>query len=88
MKGQPRGLIWVGYSAFGEPMFGSDWALVPIQLDIAAVPDGPLADVPQANESRPVVAVFRWVSGRWSTDGRTVFNLGIAAVAERIERGA
>lgn len=85
-SGRPKGLTWTGYELLGEPLFGDGWAVLPVLVRFEPVAGGPLADVPQANEPRPVVAVFGYARRRWSTSGRTVFNLSAEQVAERMSR--
>ncbi len=85
--GKPRGLMWLGFEVAGEPLFVRDGvrvlALVPAVVRFEPVPDGELADVPQAREPRTVIAVFEFRRGAWETDGRTVFNLSPQQLVER-----
>jgi hypothetical protein len=85
-SGKPKGLTWQGYEPLGEPLFGGGWAVLPLLVQFAPTPDGGLEDVPQAKEPRAVVAVFAYARRRWSTSGRTVFNLSPAQVAEQLAR--
>ena len=85
--GKPRGLTWLGYEPAGDPLVVRDGdrllSLLPAVVRFEPVPDGELADVPQAREPRTVVAVFEFRDGRWETDGRTVFNLTPAEFVAR-----
>jgi hypothetical protein len=84
--GKPKGLTWVGYEVLGEPLFGPGWAVLPVQVQFEPTPDGGLADVPQAREPRPVVALFAYTRRRWGTGGRAVFNLTASQVASQLTR--
>ena len=83
-SGKPKGLTWVGYEVLGEPLFGPGWAVLPVLVPFEPSPDGGLADVPQAREPRPVVAMFAYTRRRWITDGRAVFNLSADQVAKKL----
>ncbi|MEO2088144.1 MAG: hypothetical protein ABGY75_01430 [Gemmataceae bacterium] len=85
VSGRPKWLNWVEYEASGEPLFVRKFAFAPVVVRFEPLPDGPLDDVPQAREPRAVVAVFRWQRGRWTTDGRAVFNLTPQQVAEQLK---
>jgi hypothetical protein len=80
-SGKPKGLVWVGFEPLGDPLFGPGWAVAGVMVQFEPTPDGPLADVPQAKEPRPVVAVFSWRRGKWNA-GRCVFNLTAEQVAK------
>lgn len=84
--GKPNGLRWVSAEPLGEPIFGTNWAVLPVQVQFEPTADGPLADVPHAREPRPVVAVFAYARRRWGTSGRVVFNLSAAQVASQLGR--
>ncbi len=84
--GKPRGLTWVRFEPLGEPLFGPGWAVLPVLVQFDPTPDGGLADVPQAREPRPVVAVFAWSRRKWTTGGRAVFNLSAEQVAKAMSR--
>ena len=85
--GKPRGLTWLGYEVAGDPLVVRDGkrvlALMPAVVRFEPVPDGELADVPQAREPRTVIAVFEFRRGEWATDGRTVFNLTPRQLVDR-----
>ncbi len=85
--GKPKGLRWVLYEPLGEPLFGPGWAVLPVTVGFEPTPDGGLADVPQARDPRPVVAVFAYTRRRWATGGRAVFNLSAEQVARRLAAG-
>lgn len=82
--GKPRGLTWVGFEPLGQPLFGPGWAVMGVMVQFEPTSDGGLADVPQASEPRPVVAVFGYTRRRWSTGGRAVFNLSAEQVAKQL----
>ena len=87
VAGKPRGLTWLGCEIAGDPLLVRDGkrllALVPTVVRFEPVPDGELADVPQAKEPRTVIAVFEFRRGAWATDGRTVFNLTPRQLVDR-----
>lgn len=85
VSGRPKWLTWAGYESFGEPLFVREFGLVPVVVRFEPVPGAPLDDVPQAREPRAVVAVFRWRRGRWTTEGRAVFNLTPQQVADQLK---
>lgn len=81
--GKPKGLTWVGCEPAGEPVVRGGFAVVPVTVQFDPVPGSELADVPQAREPRPVVAVFAYRRG-WTTAGRAVFNLTAGQVIARL----
>ena len=87
-SGKPKGLTWVRCEVLGEPLFGPDWAVLPVLVQFEPTPDGGLEDVPQAKEPRPVVAMFSYARRRWLTTGRAVFNLSAEQVAKQMSRQA
>jgi hypothetical protein len=88
-SGRPRGLIWVEVTLSGEPVFVRERgtrhlvALLPATVRFEPEAGSDLEDVPQARESRPVVALFTFDGRAWQTVGRAVFNLSPAQVIER-----
>jgi hypothetical protein len=88
-SGRPRGLLWVEVEASGEPVFVRERgtrqlvALVPAVVRFEPEEGSDLEDVPQARESRPVVALFTFDGRAWQTVGRAVFNLSPSQVIER-----
>lgn len=88
-SGKPRGLTWAAVDPAGDPTFVRDAdtdrlvALVPVVVRFEVVPGSALEDVPQATEPRPVVALFAFDGGRWATDGKAVFNLGVDEVVTK-----
>ena len=89
VSGSPRGLTWLDFTEVG----GLVWVyaatekvplvLVPMILQFEPVVGGPLEDVPEAREPRPVVAVFRWNRKGWIADDRAYFNLSPLQMIER-----
>ncbi len=85
----PRGLAWLTYTEAGEVVWANTasevvpLALVPVVVEFEPVIGGPLEDVPQAREPRPVVAVFRWNGRAWIADGRAYFNLSPRQMIDR-----
>ena len=78
--GKPRGLTWVGCEITGAAVLARDRqtrgivAFVPVVIRFEPVAGGDMEDVPAAREPRPATAVFAFVRGHWTTDGRVVFN--------------
>ena len=87
--GNPRELIWVSYVEGGEIAWakvsaeGRLLALVPVVVQFEPVLGGLLEDVLQSRDPRAVVAVFRWVCGKWMPDARAIFNLAPHQLIER-----
>jgi hypothetical protein len=88
-SGRPRGLLWVEVEPNGEPVVvrvrGTRQlvALAPAVVRFEPEAGSDLEHVPQARESRPVVALFTFDGRAWQTVGRAVFNLSPAQVIER-----
>jgi hypothetical protein len=78
--GKPRGLLWVGCEITGDAVLARDLqtrgivAFVPVVVRFEPVEGGDMEGVPAAREPRPATAVFAFVRGHWTTDGRVVFN--------------
>jgi len=94
-SGLPRGLKWLSAEPLGEPVFVTDRttkeivALVPLLVQFEPIPGSDMEDVPQAREPRPITAVMTFDGKKWTTAGRTIFNLSPTQVAaqERFSRG-
>jgi len=79
--GKPRGLRWKQCELHPGQLFACDRvsreliALVGTTVSFEAIPGGDMEDVEAVSNLRSATAVFfhRW--GRWTTDGRVVFNL-------------
>jgi hypothetical protein len=80
-SGRPRGLRWVQCVFPGEAVFAQDpatgqlQALTPMEVSFEAIAGGDMEDVEAVSNIRAATAVFRHDGERWTTDGRTVFNL-------------
>jgi hypothetical protein len=78
--GKPRGLTWVGCEITGDAVLARDRqtrgivAFVPVVVRFEPVAGSDMEEAPAAREPRPATAVFAFVKGHWSTDGRVVFN--------------
>jgi hypothetical protein len=79
--GKPRGLRWTGCRLDGTPTFAVDrtigelFALVGATVSFEAIEGGDMEDVAAVSNLRAATAVFVHRDGRWTTDGRVVFNL-------------
>jgi hypothetical protein len=80
-SGRPRGLRWIQCDFHGEPAFARDpstgrlQALVVVEIGFEAIEGGGMEEVEAVGNIRAATAVFRREDDRWTTDGRTVFNL-------------
>jgi hypothetical protein len=54
---------------------GAIVALAPLTVSFEAVMGGDMEGLPAVGNLRNATAVFTFSSGRWSTDGRALFNL-------------
>ncbi|HCK42347.1 MAG: hypothetical protein CMJ72_12435 [Planctomycetaceae bacterium] len=79
--GKPRGLRWKQCDLQAAPLFAIDrangelFALVGATISFEAIPGGDMEDVEAVGNLRSATAIFAHRQGRWTTDGRTVFNL-------------
>lgn len=79
--GKPRGLRWTGCRLAGPATFAADrttgdlYALVGVTVSFEAVAGGGMEEVEAVGNLRAATAVFVHRGGRWTTDGRVVFNL-------------
>jgi hypothetical protein len=87
--GKPRGLRWVRCELSGEPVFAVDprtrepVALMGATISFEAVEGGGMEDVEAVGNLRSATAVFVHRDGRWTTDGRVLFNLEPREALER-----
>ena len=79
--GKPRGLRWKSCELDGPILFAVDrrsddlCALSRVTISFEAIAGGPMEDVEAVGNLRLGTAVFVDRQGRWTTDGRAVFNL-------------
>ena len=79
--GKPRGLIWKACDFHDELRFATDrasgetYALRGVTVRFEAVEGGDMEDVEAVGNLRCATAVFVHRGGKWTTDGRVVFNL-------------
>ena len=79
--GKPRGLSWKQCDLETGQLFATDrsngelYALVGATISFAAIPGGGMEDVEAVGNLRSATAVFVHRNGRWTTEGRVVFNL-------------
>jgi hypothetical protein len=80
-SGKPRGLSWKACDFHDDLRFATDrangetYALRGVTIQFEAVKGGDMEDVEAVGNLRCATAVFVHRHGRWTTDGRTVFNL-------------
>jgi hypothetical protein len=80
-SGKPRGLSWSNCEFQNEVAFarerntGNLRALVGVTVSFEAVEGGGMEDNPNVGNLREATAVFRLDGTKWTTDGRTLFNL-------------
>ena len=79
--GKPRGLKWKQSDLHEGELFATDrangdlYALVGVTVSFEAIPGGGMEDVEAVGNLRSATAIFIHRQGRWTTDGRVVFNL-------------
>lgn len=79
--GKPRGLRWKdcefddGVAYARDKHTGELRALVAVTVAFEAIEGGGMEDVEAVGNLRAATAVFRFGEGRWTTDGRVIFNL-------------
>ena len=87
--GKPRGLRWKQCQLSGNPLFAVDRAnaeliaMIGVTVSFEAIEGGGMEDVEAVGNLRSATAVFHHRGGRWTTDGRVVFNLEPAQALER-----
>jgi hypothetical protein len=80
-SGKPRGLQWVrcdfedGVAYARDRRTGNLIALVGVTIGFVPIEGGGMEDVPAAHDLRAATALFEYSEGRWTTQGRAVFNL-------------
>jgi hypothetical protein len=80
-SGKPRGLRWTNCDFDDAVAYARDrqsavlCAFVGVTISFEAIEGGGMEEVEAVGNLRAATAVFRFVGGRWSTDGRAVFNL-------------
>ncbi len=78
--GKPRGLRWKQCELHEGELFATDrangelYALVGVTVSFEAIPGGGMEDVEAVGSLRAATAIFIHRGGRWTTDGRVVFN--------------
>jgi len=87
-SGRPRGLDWTGCDFDNDVVYARDRrsgeisAFVAVTISFEAVLGGGMEDVEAVGNLRAATAVFRVQQGRWSTDGRAIFNLNPTEAVE------
>jgi hypothetical protein len=80
-SGKPRGLVWADCEFEDDVVYarqkrgGELYAFVGVTISFEAVEGGGMEHVEAVGNLRAASAVFRFVKGKWTTDGRTIFNL-------------
>ncbi len=81
-SGKPRGLSWVNCEFEDGVTFARDRvnhqlrAFVGVTISFEAIEGGGMEHVEAVGNLRSATAVFHYVDGTWTTDGRVIFNLG------------
>jgi hypothetical protein len=87
-SGRPRGLEWTGCDFDNDVIYARDRrsgeisAFVAVTISFEATIGGGMEDVEAVSNLRAATAVFRVQQGRWSTDGRAIFNLNPSEAVE------
>jgi hypothetical protein len=90
--GKPRGLRWTACRLDDAPIFAVDrasaelYALVAATVSFEAVEGGGMEEVEAVGNLRAATAVFVHRGGRWTTDGRAVFNLAPAEAIQHYQQ--
>ena len=80
-SGRPRGLAWSRCDFDNSVVFARDRssgqlrALVGVTIGFEAIEGGGMEEVEAVGNLRAATAVFHVKDGRWTTDGRAIFNL-------------
>lgn len=80
-SGKPRGLRWTDCDFDDDVAYARDRrsgclsAFVGVTISFAAEEGGPMEDVEAVGNLRAATAVFHYLSKKWRTDGRALFNL-------------
>lgn len=89
--GKPRGLRWKAVDLTGQPHFATDVingqlvALIGATISFEAIEGGDMEDVEAVSNLRSATAVFVARDGRWTTDGRVIFNLEPGEAMQRFQ---
>jgi len=89
--GKPRGLRWKQCDLDERELFATDRAngelvaLVGTTISFEAIPGGGMEEVEAVSNLRSATAVFIHRGGKWTTDGRVVFNLEPAQALEHYQ---
>jgi hypothetical protein len=87
--GKPRGLAWNECLLNDGVLLARDRAtnellgFAAATISFSAIEGGGMEDVEAVGNLRAATAVFHWDGQRWTTRGRTIFNLEPAEVLER-----
>jgi hypothetical protein len=79
--GKPRGLAWESCEFDDHVEFARDRqtgqlrALVGVAIRFSAIEGGGMEDVEAVNDTRAATALFQHQNGRWTTQGRALFNV-------------
>ena len=90
-SGKPRGLRWKECQFHGDSIFARDrangelYALAGVTIAFEAIEGGEMEDVEAVGNLRCATAIFVNRSGRWTSEGRTAFNLEPAEALERYQ---
>jgi hypothetical protein len=88
-SGKPRGLAWKQSDFQDGLTLAHDRAtheiigLVPVTISFEAIEGGGMEEVEAVGNLRAATALLTWKNGRWTTQGRAVFNLEPREVLER-----
>src|SRR5690606_29525234 len=80
-SGKPRGLEWTNCEFDRQVRFARDRdsgnlrALVGVTISFQAIEGGGMEDVEAVGNLRAATAVFLFEDGKWTTEGRAIFNL-------------
>ena len=83
-SGKPRGLAWTNVDFDDDVTYarerdsGELSALVAVTISFEAIEGGGMEHVEAVGNLRAATAVFLFRRGRWTTDGRSLFNLNPA----------
>ena len=87
-SGKPRGLAWETIDFENDVTYarqrdsGELSSLVGVTISFSAIAGGGMEHVEAVSNRRAATAVFIFRQGRWTTDGRTLFNLNPAEAVE------
>jgi hypothetical protein len=80
-SGKPRGLKWKQCDFHEKSLLAKDrstgefYSLTGVTISFEAIAGGGMEDVEAVGNLRCATAVFVYRKGRWTTDGRVIFNL-------------